>query len=220
MRTSILQLCMAVPFLTANALVITESMHGGLGTGYFIAARLTDVAVGSTIGLLGTILLWRRFSAKRLPEHMREVIRLEGQFMERLLAGQQIDGHQLRVSLVRLRDAYDKALGDFPKAKADTLWPAISGVQHLSYYLLSAQAHHRPPSPVFEQEINHLRAFFVQAEQSVLLKVPPAVIECRVFRIIRESAGNSTHCIQVCEQLMKSKLFVRVIKIFNSRYFT
>lgn len=117
MRTSILQLCLAVPFLTANALVITESMHGGLGTGYFIAARLTDVAVGSTMGLLGTILLWRRFSSKRLPEHMREVIRLEGQFKERLLAGQQIDGHQLRVSLVRLRDAYDKALGDFQKRK-------------------------------------------------------------------------------------------------------
>lgn len=50
---------LAVPFLTANALVITESMHGGADTGYFMIARLTDVAVGSVIGLLGTMLLWR-----------------------------------------------------------------------------------------------------------------------------------------------------------------
>ncbi|PLR89740.1 FUSC family protein [Bacillus halotolerans] len=181
---------LAVPFLTANALVITESMHGGLGAGYFIAARLTDVAVGSTIGLLGTMLLWRRFSAKLLPEYMREVIRLEGQFMEKLLAGQQIDGHQLRVSLVRLRDAYDKALGDFPKAKADTLWAAISGVQHLGYYLLSAQAHHRPPSPVSEEEINHLRAFFEQAEQSVLMKMPPAVVDVPRFPYYPRISGE------------------------------
>lgn len=101
---------LAVPFLTANALVITESMHGGAGAGYFMIARLTDVAVGSVIGLLGTMLLWRRFSTKRLPELVRNVIRLEGQFMEKLLTGQNADEHKLRVSLVRLRDAYDKAV--------------------------------------------------------------------------------------------------------------
>ncbi|MFV9831221.1 FUSC family protein [Bacillus stercoris] len=159
---------LAVPFLTANALVITESMHGGADTGYFMIARLTDVAVGSVIGLLGTMLLWRRFSTKRLPELMRNVIRLEGQFMEKLLTGQKADEHKLRVSLVRLRDAYDKALGEFPHANA--LWPAISGAQHLGYYLLSAQAHRRPPSPFSDEEINQLRTFFEQAEQSFKVK--------------------------------------------------
>ncbi|MCI3986938.1 FUSC family protein [Bacillus vallismortis] len=168
---------LAVPFLTANALVITESMHGGADVGYFMIARLTDVAVGSIIGLLGTILLWRRFSTKRLPELMRDVIRLEGQFMEKLLTGQKADEHKLRVSLVRLRDAYDKALGDFPQTNVDKLWPAISGVQHLGYYLLSAQAHHRPPAPFSEEEINLLRSFFEQAERSALLKRMPADIQ-------------------------------------------
>ncbi|MDQ1853910.1 FUSC family protein [Bacillus stercoris] len=168
---------LAVPFLTANALVITESMHGGADTGYFMIARLTDVAVGSVIGLLGTMLLWRRFSTKRLPELMRNVIRLEGQFMEKLLTGQKADEHKLRVSLVRLRDAYDKALGEFPHANADALWPVISGTQHLGYYLLSAQAHRRPPSPFSEKEINQLRTFFEQAEQSFNVKRMPADIQ-------------------------------------------
>ncbi|WP_434178294.1 FUSC family protein [Bacillus stercoris] len=168
---------LAVPFLTANALVITESMHGGADTGYFMIARLTDVAVGSVIGLLGTMLLWRRFSTKRLPELMRNVIRLEGQFMEKLLTGQKADEHKLRVSLVRLRDAYDKALGEFPHANADALWPAISGAQHLGYYLLSAQAHRRLPSPFSDEEINQLRTFFEQAEQSFKVKRIPADIQ-------------------------------------------
>ncbi|MEC2061130.1 FUSC family protein [Bacillus stercoris] len=168
---------LAVPFLTANALVITESMHGGAGAGYFMIARLTDVAVGSVIGLLGTILLWRRFSTKRLPELMRNVIRLEGQFMEKLLTGQKADEHKLRVSLVRLRDVYDKALGEFPHANSDALWPAISGAQHLGYYLLSAQAHRRPPSPFSDEEINQLRTFFEQAEQSFNVKRMPADIQ-------------------------------------------
>ncbi|PTU29718.1 FUSC family protein [Bacillus subtilis] len=168
---------LAVPFLTANALVITESMHGGADTGYFMIARLTDVAVGSVIGLLGTMLLWRRFSTKRLPELMRNVIRLEGQFMEKLLTGQKADEHKLRVSLVRLRDAYDKALGEFPHANADALWPVISGTQHLGYYLLSAQAHRRPPSPFSDEEINQLRTFFEQAEQSFNVKRMPADIQ-------------------------------------------
>ncbi|WGE39885.1 FUSC family protein [Bacillus stercoris] len=168
---------LAVPFLTANALVITESMHGGADTGYFMIARLTDVAVGSVIGLLGTMLLWRRFSTKRLPELMRNVIRLEGQFMEKLLTGQKADEHKLRVSLVRLRDAYDKALGEFPHANADALWPAISGAQHLGYYLLSAQAHRRLPSPFSDEEINQLRTFFEQVEQSFNVKRMPADIQ-------------------------------------------
>ncbi|WGV94797.1 FUSC family protein [Bacillus stercoris] len=168
---------LAVPFLTANALVITESMHGGADTGYFMIARLTDVAVGSVIGLLGTMLLWRRFSTKRLPELMRNVIRLEGQFMEKLLTGQKADEHKLRVSLVRLRDAYDKALGEFPHANADELWPVISGAQHLGYYLLSAQAHRRPPSPFSDEEINQLRTFFEQVEQSFNVKRMPADIQ-------------------------------------------
>ncbi|PAO68785.1 FUSC family protein [Bacillus sp. X2(2017)] len=168
---------LAVPFLTANALVITESMHGGADTGYFMIARLTDVAVGSVIGLLGTMLLWRRFSTKRLPELMRNVIRLEGQFMEKLLTGQKADEHKLRMSLVRLRDAYDKALGEFPHANADALWPAISGAQHLGYYLLSAQAHRRPPSPFSDEEINQLGAFFKHAEQSFNVKRMPADIQ-------------------------------------------
>ncbi|MHB9998025.1 FUSC family protein [Bacillus spizizenii] len=168
---------LAVPFLTANALVITESMHGGADVGYFMIARLTDVAVGSVIGLLGTMLLWRRFSTKRLPELMRDVIRMEGLFMEKLLTGQKADEHKLRVSLVRLRDAYDKALGEFPNTHADALWPAISGAQHLGYYLLSAQAHHRPPAPFSEEEMKQLRAFFEQAEQSALMKRMPADIQ-------------------------------------------
>lgn len=168
---------LAVPFLTANALVITESMHGGADTGYFMIARLTDVAVGSVIGLLGTMLLWRRFSTKRLPELMRNVIRLEGQFMEKLLTGQKADEHKLRVSLVRIRDAYDKALGEFPHANADALWPVISGAQHLGYYLLSAQAHRRLPSPFSDEEINQLRTFFEQAEQSFNVKRMPADIQ-------------------------------------------
>ncbi len=168
---------LAVPFLTANALVITESMHGGADTGYFMIARLTDVAVGSVIGLLGTMLLWRRFSTKRLPELMRNVIRLEGQFMEKLLTGQKADEHKLRVSLVRLRDAYDKALEEFPHANTDALWPAISGAQHLGYYLLSAQAHRRLPSPFSDEEINQLRTFFEQVEQSFNVKRMPADIQ-------------------------------------------
>ncbi|MCY7943279.1 FUSC family protein [Bacillus inaquosorum] len=168
---------LAVPFLTANALVITESMHGGSDVGYFMIARLTDVAVGSVIGLLGTMVLWRRFSTKRLPELMRDVIRLEGHFMEKLLTGQKADENKLRVSLVRLRDAYDKALGDFPNANADVLWPAISGAQHLGYYLLSAQAHHRPPAPFSEKEMNQLKVFFEQAEQTALMKRMPADIQ-------------------------------------------
>ncbi len=79
--------------------------------------------------------------------------------MEKLLTGQKADENKLRVSLVRLRDAYDKALGDFPNANADVLWPAISGAQHLGYYLLSAQAHHRPPAPFSEKEMDQLKVF-------------------------------------------------------------
>ncbi|PSA90761.1 FUSC family protein [Bacillus atrophaeus] len=175
---------LAVPFLTANALIITESMHADIAVSYFITARLTDVVLGSVIGFLGAMLLWRRFSSNRLQELLSDVIQQEGRYLQKLLsfeeAGQEADGHKLRVSLVKLRDLFDTSLGEYPKTNIDNLWPAVAGAQHLGYFLISA-SNHRRHKPVSKEELNRLKELFDSMAQAALKREKP--IDTEVPRV-------------------------------------
>ncbi|KXZ20104.1 hypothetical protein AXI58_14960 [Bacillus nakamurai] len=170
----------AVPFLTANALLIAESMHANESIVYFMTARLTDVILGSLIGLAGTMLLWRRFSSKRLPELLSGVIRREGEFLQILLmpdtGKKQFDVHRLRVSLIQLRDEHDKALGEYPKSHSDVLWPAIAGAEHLGYSLLSAYKYNRRPA-IDQKEVRRVAALFDSMAEAALKQTQPADTE-------------------------------------------
>lgn len=170
----------AVPFLTANALLIAESLHTNESVGYFMTARLTDVIIGSLIGLAGTMLLWRRFSSKRLPELLSVVIRREGEILENLLTPdtrkEQFDVHHLRVSLIQLRDEYDKALGEYPKSHSDVLWPAIAGAEHLGYYLLSAYKYNRRAA-IDQKEVRRAASLFDNMADAALTQTQPSDTE-------------------------------------------
>nr|WP_061527866.1 FUSC family protein [Bacillus nakamurai] len=182
----------AVLFLTANALLIAESMHANESIVYFMTARLTDVILGSLIGLAGTMLLWRRFSSKRLPELLSGVIRREGEFLQILLmpdtGKKPFDVHRLRVSLIQLRDEYDKALGEYPKSHSDVLWPAIAGAEHLGYSLLSAYKYNRRPA-IDQKEVRRVAALFDSMAEAALKQTQPADGSADVTGISKDQRG-------------------------------
>ncbi|MCG8398301.1 hypothetical protein LWS67_17510 [Bacillus atrophaeus] len=95
-------------------------------------------------------------------------------------AGQEADGHKLRVSLVKLRGLFDTSFGEYPKLNIDNLWTAVAGAQHLGYFLISA-SNHRRHKPVSKEELNRLKELFDSMTQAALKREQP--IDTEVPRV-------------------------------------
>ncbi len=132
-------------FITPNALLIAESGHPDKAISYFTSARVIDIVIGSIIGVVGTVLVFKRASSLRLPYLLGDVIRKEGQFLEMLSTEQdeekiKRERNKLQGELVNLRALYDNVIGEYSKTavKLEGLWPAVVATQQLGYMLLAS----------------------------------------------------------------------------------
>jgi len=139
----------AALFITSNALLLAESTTQLHNTAFLASARITDVLIGSVIGLIGTLFIGKRQSSSLLPHVMAKTLRSEQQFLMMLFSehrsnadGQKsADQGKMRTNLTNLNIVYTTAFGEIPSntTALEALRPAIFYIEQLGYLLESSQ---------------------------------------------------------------------------------
>jgi len=135
----------ATMFITPNALLIAENATKIHDISYFASARITDILVGSAIGLIGTYLIGRKSASSRLPGLAGKLIRSQSRVLVRLAANKGMGSpgsaiwmkEKMNVNLSNFRMAYNTALGEVPNDEEllEIMWPAYISLEHISYIL-------------------------------------------------------------------------------------
>jgi len=177
---------LAALFFTPNAIFIAENSTQIFNFGYFAQTRITDVIVGSAIGLAGAYFVARRSASSRLPHLISKTIRSQMQFMVQLFSekGDSIDleknseVRKMRTNLSNLNLVYRTALGEVPnnKEKLETLWPIIFSLGQLGY-LLETAAKEENRAVLRDQDLSQLVFILEMMAQSVKAEGPLAIRE-------------------------------------------
>ncbi|WP_246426852.1 FUSC family protein [Paenibacillus rhizosphaerae] len=170
---------LAVIFITPSSLLIAESSHPDTAVSFFISARLTDILIGSAIGIIGMLLLWRRASSNKLPRALAGVIRMEGKLLESILSSSPPNRvttwtNELENALIRLRLLYDGALAESVgrRNQASSWWPALDAVQHIGYALITAAGNAQNHAAAREASSDY-SLLFEQMAQAAERQLPP-----------------------------------------------
>lgn len=122
--------------------------------GELVQNRVLDTVIGSVFGMLGSVLLWRRASATRLPQAIIGVLERARECIMAVLDPDAAVTEErryelrrdMRAALVSLRGVYDSAIGDVPRADStQPLWPVVVATQRTGYLALAALALRDPP---------------------------------------------------------------------------
>ncbi|MBV7274700.1 FUSC family protein [Clostridiaceae bacterium UIB06] len=140
----------AAIFITPNALLIAEASTQISNISYFAMARITDIIIGSIIGLIGTYIIGRRSASSRLPDLMVKLIRSQARALVRLKSngkGNNSDNmkwirEKMSINLTNFKMAYTTALGEIPNNQEmlELMWPVVFSLEHVSYLLDNASA--------------------------------------------------------------------------------
>lgn len=206
---------LAVIFITPSTLLIAESSQPETSMSYFMSARIVDILVGSAIGLLGILLLWRRASSNRFPYAMASVIRKEGALLGQILAGGQpaaewVRPADLETELLRVRLLYDAARAESVRRreKISLWWPAVAEMQHFGYVLIAAAEkgleHREPPETlrILEQAFDDMANAVQRSESPAPIHVP----ELPSFSALRYELIDLHAALQIGETTAPLKL--------------
>ena len=135
----------AVMFITPNALLIAETSTQIHNITYFATARITDIVVGSLIGLIGIYIFRRRSASSRLKDLIVKLIHSQKNLLVLLSTNdKEINNKKIKdmkekmgVDLMNLKVAYNTALGEVPRNEEmlEMLWPVFFSLEHISYLL-------------------------------------------------------------------------------------
>ncbi|MFC7393608.1 FUSC family protein [Scopulibacillus cellulosilyticus] len=181
----------AVTMITPLALLIAEAGQSSLTTQSLIADRLFDILLGSVIGFIGGILLWRRAASLRLPAVIGHTIRYEGKILSSLFDKQENvnqtkllkDQQTLESNLVHLRTVYDNAINEStrPRPELESLWPAVIAAQKLGQLLIAIYKHHTAITPVPVRTIEQINEAFHELETAVIERRRPKQLNLPVI---------------------------------------
>lgn len=162
---------LAVMFITPSTLLIGTTINPALTSGYFISARLVDIIIGSIVAIVGSALLWRKISSKRLLTVFSDVVGKEGEVLLSMLESehtpiQASKQQELQHALLQLRIVYNSALAESLRrdVKVTSLWPAVGDCLHLGYILLAASRH--PSREVAEERVHEYKVYFERLRHS------------------------------------------------------
>ncbi|MFK0524249.1 FUSC family protein [Paenibacillus illinoisensis] len=163
---------LAVMFITPSTLLIGTTINPALTSGYFISARLVDIIIGSIVAIVGTALLWRKISSKRLLTVFSDAVGKEGEVLISMLESEHTPiqapkQQELQHALLQLRLVYDSALAESLRrdVKVTSLWPAVGDCLHLGYMLLAASRH--PSREVAEERVHEYKVYFERLTHSI-----------------------------------------------------
>jgi len=133
---------LAAIFITPNSILIAENSTQIHNVGYFATARITDIVVGSVIGLIGTYLIGRKSASSRLPDLVAKLLRSHTRVLVFLASNNNekntsLIKEKMEIDLMNLKMAYNTALGEIPNNEEmlEMMWPAFHSLEHISYLL-------------------------------------------------------------------------------------
>lgn len=146
---------LAAMFFTPSALIMAEYSSQSYDFSFFATVRITDIVVGSLIGLIGSLLLGSRSASSLLNHLIAKTIRSQGQlllmaFSEKdndLAIDESSERNKMQTNMVNLLTVYNASLGEIFKNKArlESLCPVIFSIEQMGYYLnASLKSSERP----------------------------------------------------------------------------
>lgn len=133
---------LAAVFITPNAMLIAENSTQIHNTGYFATARITDIVVGSAIGLIGTYIIGRKSASSRLPDLMAKLLRSHSRVLVFLASNSNendtsVIKEKMEIDFMNFKMAYNTALGEIPNNEEmlEMMWPSFYSLEHISYLL-------------------------------------------------------------------------------------
>lgn len=133
---------LAAIFITPNSILIAENSTQIHNVTYFATARITDIIVGSAIGLIGTYIIGRKSASSRLPDLMAKLLRSHARVLVFLASNRNendtsIIKEKMEIDFMNFKMAYNTALGEIPNNEEmlETMWPAFYSLEHISYLL-------------------------------------------------------------------------------------
>ena len=135
----------AAAFFTPNALLLAEASTKIYNVSYFATARITDIMVGSIIGLVGTYLIGSHSASSRLSDLMVKLIRSQARLIVGMASNKEgntsanikLIKEKMEINFMNFKMAYTTALGEIPNNKymLEMMWPAFYSLEHISYLL-------------------------------------------------------------------------------------
>lgn len=133
---------LAAIFITPNSILIAENSTKIYNVGYFATARITDIIVGSAIGLIGTYIIGRKSASSRLPDLMAKLLRSHSRVIVFLASNNNKNDtslikEKMEIDFMNFKMAYNTALGEIPNNQEmlENMWPAFYSLEHGSYLL-------------------------------------------------------------------------------------
>ncbi|SUM37752.1 FUSC family protein [Mammaliicoccus fleurettii] len=75
----------AIMFITPNVLLMSAAITNQFDT-YLVVPRITDVIIGSAIGLIGVLIVGRNHASKKLPKSINNTLRLQADILHTLFS--------------------------------------------------------------------------------------------------------------------------------------
>ncbi|MFJ7471563.1 FUSC family protein [Peribacillus frigoritolerans] len=201
---------LAAMFFTPSALIMAEYASQNYDFGFFATVRITDIVVGSLIGLVGSLVLGSRSASSLLNHLIAKTIRSQGQLLlmafskkdNDLAIDESSERNKMQTNMVNLLMIYNASLGEIFKNKArlESLWPVIFSIEQLGYYLnASLKSFERPV--LSERELAQLLYVFetmaIAADKSRPLKFKE-VPEMEGYSKIRQEILDLQAALQFC----------------------
>lgn len=137
-------------FIAPLVLIIVETLNPGNSISYFVSARAFDTVIGSIIGVVGVLTLWRDLSHRYVPKSLSETLLSISSLLKNMEKKNQINigiaEQKVLTNLINFRMVYDRTLGDFSRknTNAESYWPAIMYTQHLGYLFITYSRDQHP----------------------------------------------------------------------------
>lgn len=164
---------LAAIFITANAILIAENSAQIYNTMYFAGYRITNIIIGSLIGVVGTYIISYKSASKRINYLIAELLRSHARVLVYLQYSDEehngsIIKQKLDMDFDNLKMAYTYALGEFSKEskKLDRLWPAFFALEHMSY-LLSKYCMDKGKLTLDEKQLGELILVYIRMANDI-----------------------------------------------------
>ena len=164
---------LATIFITSNAILIAENTTHIYNTMYFAGYRVTNIIIGSIIGIVGTYIISYKSASKRLNSLIAELLRSHARVLVYLQYNHKTDENsiikqKLDMDFDNLKMAYTYALDELSKKskKLARLWPAFFALEHMSY-LLSKYCVEKGKLNLDEQQLGELVLVYIRMANDI-----------------------------------------------------
>lgn len=169
---------LAAIFITPNAILIAENSSQIYNTMYFAGPRISNILIGSLIGVLGTYIISYKSASKRCNFLIAELLRSHARALVYLQYNDVKDGisivkEKIDMDFSNLKTTYISALGEFSKSrkKLEMLWPAIFALEHMNYLLLQYYEKSKQLS-LDEKQLSELILIYVRMANDIEQQKP------------------------------------------------